>query len=442
MTRSADEHPVANDSCTNDALTATLQSLGRWDQKAPQPVLWQRAIEQCDKAKATGSTMLNSASIFARMLHWPVPKAMAAGIAVVIGLGIVATVLLNSGMARQHAQVTGAASTAPVAAPGAELGESSYLDGRGKIALQPGRGGGGGQSWMQEGKDYSINGIPTGTEAAMLDLEGGYRTDGYPGGGARQPGADGVWPTPSQSSDSDGNRSVVRRATIELIVTDVRGSFIKAMHLVSEAGGEYVQDSALTGSEATAQGNLTLRVRADRLGAVLNELRQLGKVNSEQLGGDDVTAQMVDLDARSRNERRVETELLELLEKRSDAPLKEILELRDQISRVRQTIEQLTAQQERLSRLVSLATVLVLIRPEPKVDAPPPPTTQPEKTLGMYFSESIGSSWHNGLLFLADTVANLLRVFVGGIIWWVALFLILLAARSHWRTKLERAATM
>ena len=229
---------------------------------------------------------------------------------------------------------------------------------------------------------------------------------------------------------------------MELLTDDVRTAFLKAQHLVSEAGGEYVQDSALTGTEKdkNMQANLTLRVAANRLSAVLNDLRALGKVNAESTGGEDVTAQMVDLEARLSNERRVEKELLDLMEKRTDSPLKDILDLRDKIGQVRQSIEQMTAQRERLGRLVSLATVLVLIHANP--EPTPPPATQPAKqTIGQYFGKNVAESWETGLQWLADTVAALLRVLIGGIIWWTLLVLAIIALRQSMRRRMMIAAT-
>jgi hypothetical protein len=213
------------------------------------------------------------------------------------------------------------------------------------------------------------------------------------------------------------DRSVVRKATIELITPDVRAAFAKAAHLISDAQGEYVQDSSLTGEGRTTQGQLTLRIALPRLSAVLDELRQLGTVRSETSGGEDVTAQAVDLDARIRNEQRVETELLQLLEKRAEAPLKEILELRQSLSDVRQAIERLAGERQRLSRLVDLATVLVLIR-APEEPAKPAATTPPP-TLSDYFRHSISASWRSSLEFLSDTLANLLALAIGGLIWWM-----------------------
>lgn len=211
------------------------------------------------------------------------------------------------------------------------------------------------------------------------------------------------------------DRAVIRRATIELSTPDVRSAFLKAQHALSEAEGEYVQDSSLTGSGKTAQANLTLRVGASRLGAVLNALRELGEVKSEQQAGEDVTTQMVDLEARLRNERRVETELLQLLESRKNSPLKEILDLRSSISGVRQSIEQLAGQQERLGRLVSLASVLVIIRTG---DAPAVDEVKKEGMWG-YFTGAAAGAWRKGLTVLADTLAVIVSIVIGGLVWWI-----------------------
>ena len=54
----------------------------------------------------------------------------------------------------------------------------------------------------------------------------------------------------------------------------------------------------------------------------------------------------------------MEKELLELLEKRGDAPLKEVLELRQALSGVRESIEQMSGQREHLSRLTDRAVDL------------------------------------------------------------------------------------
>ncbi|MCZ6699080.1 MAG: DUF4349 domain-containing protein [Planctomycetota bacterium] len=221
---------------------------------------------------------------------------------------------------------------------------------------------------------------------------------------------------------ASGQRQVIRKATIELTTDDVSKAFHKAQLIVNEGLGEFVQESALTGSGETAQADLTIRVAAGRLSEVLQALRELGEVESERRGGQDVTTQVVDVEARLRNERRVETELLDLFDKRKDAPLSEVLQLRAKLGEVRREIERLTAQRDRLSRLVSLATVLVFIRT---------PEGQRHSDIGAsaYFGEVLGSAWRRGWTFLADTVALVFSVFVGGLIWWVLIAFAILGIR-------------
>jgi hypothetical protein len=223
---------------------------------------------------------------------------------------------------------------------------------------------------------------------------------------------------PANRADSSApDRAVIRKATLEFTTPDVRAAYFKAVQSLSEARGEFVQSSSLTGEGAAAQAQITLRVAADRLSALLNELRALGKVHVDQTTGEDVTTQAVDLEARLRNEQRVEKELLDLLDKRNDAPLKEVLELRDRIAMIRGSIETLTAQRDRLGKLVSLATILVLIRAD---EAPAAPVVK-EQSFFDYLGASLSSSLKSGSRTLADTLAGFVSLAIGGLLWWILL---------------------
>ncbi len=222
-----------------------------------------------------------------------------------------------------------------------------------------------------------------------------------------------VAPPSSVSSISNADRHVIRKSTLDLATADVRATFAKSALVINEALGEYIETSSLTGEGQGAQGSITLRIAASRLGSVLNELRPLGTVVAENSTGQDVTESVVDLEARIRNEERIERELLALIDKRPDAPLKDVLEIRAQLSSVRAQIEGMMGQRQRIGRLVSLATVLVTIRAK---DAPV--VVEKERGIGDYFVSSIESSWNSALRALADTAAGLIRVFVGGIFWW------------------------
>jgi hypothetical protein len=219
-------------------------------------------------------------------------------------------------------------------------------------------------------------------------------------------------------------RSVIRKATLELAVPDTRETFAKCQHLLRLDLGEFVEGSSLTGQGNDARGQLTLRVAAARMDEVLNTLRTLGKVDSENATGDDVSAQVVDLDAHLRNERQVEAEVLKLLESRKDAQLKDILELRDKLSSIRGSIESLQGRRDTLGRQISLASVLVLVRPDTSEKPVPKPSS-----LFDGFTNEMSNAWTSGLSALTQTLAFLIRIAIGGLIWWLLLFAAIAAAR-------------
>lgn len=212
-------------------------------------------------------------------------------------------------------------------------------------------------------------------------------------------------PSSAGLADTSQPRLVARTATIDLAVPDTRAAFAKARAVVNDASGEFVQESSLTEppTGGPASATLTLRVRADRLSDALNTLRDLGRVLKEDGRADDVTDQAVDLDARLASEKRVETELGDLLKRRSDDKLREVLELRQRLGEVRTSIERLTAQRDRLARLASLATVVVSLRAE---------SDKPEHQSLTFWTDAqdrFTRALNDGLTDLTDSAAALLR---------------------------------
>jgi hypothetical protein len=408
-----------------DELERQLGALTAWS--GPQPQLWRRAL------KAAGSRSGRRLLSVVRLLNRRSALGLVAAV-VFVAVGITIAMNLPERVSTRLASMSGVGRGAQLYAfdtesrydslsfryqmPSASGGDATH---RGVRRLRADN------SPYFTGEQPVAGGMYEPTPERFLNPSSGDQEDDLRGGGlAFRGGAD-------QAGQADDGRHVIRKATMELVCEDVRAAFLKAQHLLNVADSEFVEDSTITGTGENTQANLTLRVAADRLGEVLNELRQLGEVRSEQLGGQDVTRQVVDVEARLRNEQRVEAELLDLLETRQDAPLKEILELREKLGEVRGAIERLTGQRERLARLVSLATVLVIIRP---------PNAEPEPEqpgIGAYFLDSLGGAWTSGLVFLADTFAGLLAVLIGGLVWWVLLAAGLIALRNWLRRREARA---
>ena len=234
------------------------------------------------------------------------------------------------------------------------------------------------------------------------------------------------------------DRHVIRKATMDLLSPDVRGTYAKVAQLINEGAGEFIEGASFSGEGAAASAQITLRVTAQRMGEVMMKLGSLAKVTSQQTTGQDVTEQVVDIEARIRNERRVETELLELLSSRKDASLKEVLELREQVSTVRERIERLTAQRETLGRLTSLASIVITIRAE--VPPAPAPTPGPQTSRWEVFGTQLSAAWDRSLDSLSQNLIGLVEFAVSGLLVWVVLAVGVIGFRFAWRASARQAA--
>lgn len=348
-------------------IERALRSLTEWEGEAPR--LWERAVERVER-EGEGPV--------ARIRPWYARRWVAA-----VG-GIAAVLLLMVGVlspALEKVRSPGAGTyVTPSYLPDSPRVTSGY-DGSPEIDLrailqssQGGGDGGGDRSRAASDKGMAIPGL-------------------------RSPSEPGV------------ERAVVRKATIEIRTDDVRAAALQAQQFLSEPKGEYVESADIDDSDKDhPRADLVLRVEATRLEAVLTQLRELGEVTTERIDGEDVTDQMVDLGARLENERRVEAELLELLETRKNDKLDEVLAVRRELNGVREQIERLAAQQDNLSRMVRLARVAVMFRTEVK-------EPEPEQGVWGRFVERMDAAWDDGLDALLGTVANFVRVLVGGAIW-------------------------
>jgi hypothetical protein len=116
----------------------------------------------------------------------------------------------------------------------------------------------------------------------------------------------------------------------------------------------------------------SLRVPGDRLTATLARLRALGQVTQDQQGAEDVSDQLVDLDARLKNARATEQRLSDILRERT-GKLSDVLEVEQEVARVRLQIEQLDAQKTNMSRRVAYATIDLTISEARKAGLDPGP---------------------------------------------------------------------
>jgi Domain of unknown function (DUF4349)/Putative zinc-finger len=107
----------------------------------------------------------------------------------------------------------------------------------------------------------------------------------------------------------------------------------------------------------------TLRIPAAQLDAAMAELKKLGRVEDESQGGEEVTQQYVDLEARLVNGKHTEQRLTDILRQRT-GKLQDVLKVELEIDRVRGEIEQMQAEKKELGKRVAFATLNTMIKEE------------------------------------------------------------------------------
>lgn len=176
-------------------------------------------------------------------------------------------------------------------------------------------------------------------------------------------GQDGAQPETDSGSTTSyadlADRQIVKTGEITVEVASVATSVGEIRALALEMGG-YVGGSNAGGPDDAA--TLTLRIPADRFDAAIDRLHGMdGKVVAEATREQDVTGQVVDLDARIRNLQASEAQYRALLNQATK--IDDILTVQSRLDQVRGEIEQLQAQLDQLSNLADLATLTVTVVP-------------------------------------------------------------------------------
>jgi len=168
-------------------------------------------------------------------------------------------------------------------------------------------------------------------------------------------GAASVDEAESQSRVDDA--LIVRTASLELEVADVAGVLLSARDEIGLLGG-YV-----AGSDEYDQGDrrwasVTYRVPVDRFSEALDALRGLSeRVARESTQSAEVTATVVDLDARIANLRASEAALVEIMDR--SGRMEDVLAVQMRLEDVRGQIERLEAQRANLADQAALSTLTV-----------------------------------------------------------------------------------
>lgn len=171
--------------------------------------------------------------------------------------------------------------------------------------------------------------------------------------------------TPSSDSPLT-QKKIIKSGSLMLVVDDTVKTVSTITQLVEQKEG-FVQNSHVTDrGDVGKQASLTVRVPVTRFSETMEALKTLANlVEDEQVGGQDVTEQFIDLEARLRNLKAGEQQFLETLKRAFT--IEDILKVQDRLSQVRSQIESLQGQLKYLTNQTDLATISITLSEEPTV---------------------------------------------------------------------------
>lgn len=172
--------------------------------------------------------------------------------------------------------------------------------------------------------------------------------------------------TPATPAAPASSRMIIRTASLSMVVTDATVTAQQVTAEVTRLNG-FVTESRQWRQDDQIRAHLTLRVPAERLDQMIVSLRsQAVRVESESVTGQDVSEEYSDLGAQLRNLEAAENELRELLVTVRQRVQKaaDILEVYNELTRVRGEIERIKGRMKYLSDLTALSTVNLELIPD------------------------------------------------------------------------------
>lgn len=205
---------------------------------------------------------------------------------------------------------------------------------------------------------------------------------------AAAPPADPPPPQPSPDSVPQKQPQLIKRAELTLVVQSLDETLSSVTVLVQRQQGDILRfaDYQPENNSSRHTANLELRVPQNKLESTLDTLIQLGTVENRLITAEDVSDQLVDTQARLRNLRKSEEMVLKIMER--SGSVGEVLQVANELSNIRESIERLDAQLRNLQNQVAYSTITLNL--EVAVSASSPS----QSSFGLQVRETWGKATH------------------------------------------------
>jgi hypothetical protein len=164
---------------------------------------------------------------------------------------------------------------------------------------------------------------------------------------------------------------VIKTADVRLDVADgTIGRALREGREIAEAAGGFLLSTSIDG-RGQRSGEFTVRVPAERFEETLSALEDLGEIAGEEVRGEDVSQEFVDLEARLRNATAQEEVLFRLYDRSQS--IADTIRVQRELEDVQLEIERLRGRLRYLEDRTDLSTITVLLFEEGADAAEPGP---------------------------------------------------------------------
>lgn len=195
----------------------------------------------------------------------------------------------------------------------------------------------------------------------------------------------------------DATSMVIRTATALVEVDSLEHAVAELTQLAARVGGYVANTGMEVGHNRLRQAVIEIKVPANHFDEVLSGLTPIGKLESVNVNAQDVGEEYVDVSARIENAKRLERRLIDLLATRT-GKLKDVLDVEQELARVREEIERYQGRIRYLQAHTATSTLSVTVH------EPAPMVGDPGRSV---MGDAFRQSWRNFVALAAIAVQSL-----------------------------------
>lgn len=217
---------------------------------------------------------------------------------------------------------------------------------------------------------------------------------------------------------------LIKKAAISLTVNSVEKAVDAVSQIINKQQGDLIglKQQQPKNDNPRYTATIQLRIPENLLESTLEELAKLGTVESRNITAEDVGDRLVDFQARLTNLQKTEASLQKIMDRAGS--IRDVLSVAQELSNVRETIEQINAQLKSLQNQVAYSTITLNLQAAVS-------STSSQPAFGLQVQETWNKSTHS----LSSFSVGLLKLGIWLVVYspYLLIFAALVYGFNRWR---------